>query len=116
LRLPIIEPDDLRPLFSAAGHVSALDALEHSLPDGTRRLVGRRLGASLASGATESIEVALFVSARSLFPAAPEMLRRLIPAIANLPETLARLTLVTLSLNPQGTGVSCAVGVTIAST
>ena len=114
LRLPTIEPDDLRPLLSAAGHTHGLDALERSLPDGTRRLAGRRLGISLASGATEPIEVALFVSARSLFPAAPEMLRGLVPAIASLPETLARLTLVTLRLDPQGAGVSFAVGVTIA--
>jgi hypothetical protein len=94
--------------------VHGLDALEHRLPDGTRRLAGRRLGISLASGATASIEVALFVSARSLFPATPELLRGLVPALAGLPETLARLTLVTLSLDPQGAGVSCAVGVTIA--
>jgi hypothetical protein len=114
LRLPTLAPDDLRPLLSAAGHVHGLDALEHRLPDGTRRLAGRRLGISLASGATASIEVALFVSARSLFPAAPDMLRRLVPAIASLPETLARPTLVTLRLDPQGAGVSCAVGVTIA--
>jgi hypothetical protein len=112
LRLPIIDPDDLRPLLSAAGHAHGLDALERSLPDGTRRLAGRRLGISLASGAIESIEVALFVSARSLFPATPEMLHRLIPAIASLPEALARLTLVTLRLEPQGAGVSFAVGVT----
>jgi hypothetical protein len=114
LRLPALEFDDLRPLLSAAGHVHGLDALACRLPDGMRRLAGRRLGISLASGATTAIEVALFVSARSLFPAAPEMLRGLVPALANLPETLARLTLVTLSLAPQGAGVSFAVGVTLA--
>jgi hypothetical protein len=114
LRLPIIAADDLRPLLSAAGHANGLDALACSLPDGTRRLAGRRLGISLASGATEAIEVALFVSARSLFPAAPEILRELVPAISSLPETLARLTLVTLRLDPHGAGVSFAVGVTIA--
>jgi hypothetical protein len=112
LRLPTLVPDDLRPLLSAAGHAHGLDTLERSLPDGTRRLAGRRLGISLASGATEPIEVALFVSARSLFPAAPEMLYRLVPAIASLPETLVRLTLVTLRLDPHGAGVSFAVGVT----
>ena len=114
LRLPTLETDDLRPLLSAAGHAHGLDTLQCNLPDGTQRLAGRRLGISLASGATESIEVALFVSARSLFPAAPEMLRRLVPAITSLPETLARLTLVTLSLEPQGAEVAFAVGVTIA--
>jgi hypothetical protein len=114
LRLPTLELDDLRPLLSAAGHVHGLDALARRLPDGMRRLAGRRLGISLASGATEATEVALFVSARSLFPAAPDMLRGLVPAIASLPETLARLTLVTLCLDPHGAGVSFAVGVTIA--
>ena len=96
------------------GHAHGLDVLERRLPDGKQRLAGRRLGISLATRAAESIEVALFVSARSLFPAAPEMLRGLVPAIASLPETLARLTLVTLSLDSQGAGVSFAVGVTIA--
>jgi hypothetical protein len=113
LRLPTLDTDDLRPLLSAAGHAQALGALQRHLPDGTQRLAGRRLGISLASGATESIEVALFVSARTLFPAAPDMLHTLVPAITHLPETLARLTLVTLSLDPQGAGVSFAVGVTI---
>ena len=104
LRLRAIEPDDLRPLLSAAGHLYGLDALERSLPDGKRRLAGRRLGISLAIGAAESLEVALFVSARSLFPAAPEMLRGLVPAIASVPETFGRLTLVTLGLDPKGIG------------
>jgi hypothetical protein len=114
MRLPTLDPDDLRPLLNAAGHAHGLDVLERRLPDGKQRLAGRRLGISLATRAAESIEVALFVSARSLFPAAPEMLRGLVPAIASLPETLARLTLVTLSLDSQGAGVSFAVGVTIA--
>jgi hypothetical protein len=112
LRLPTLAPDDLRPLLSAAGHVHGFDALACSLPDGTRRLAGRRLGISLAIGATGAIEVALFVSARTLFPAAPEMLHRLVPALANLPEALVRPTLVTLRLDPHGAGVACAVGVT----
>jgi hypothetical protein len=115
VRLPTLDPDDLRPLLRAAGHAHGLDALERGLPDGKRRLAGRRLGISLALGATESVEVALFVSARSLFPAAPEMLHGLIPAIARIPEALARLTLVTLGLDPRGDEVSCAVGVTIAA-
>jgi hypothetical protein len=112
--LPTLDPDDLRPLLRAAGHAHGLDALEHRLPDGQRRLAGRRLGISLATGTTESVEVALFVSARTLFPAAAERLHGLVPAIARMPETLARPTLVTLGLDPQGDAVSCAVGVTIA--
>jgi hypothetical protein len=114
LRLPTLDPDDLRPLLTAAGHPNGLEALGRSLPEGTRRLLGRRLGISLATGAAGSIEVALFVSARSLFPGATEMLQRLVPAIARLPDGLARLTLVTLSLAPGGDAVSFAVGVTIA--
>ena len=55
------------------------------------------------------------MSARSLFPAAPEMLRGLVPAIASVPETLVRLTVVTLRLDPEGDGVSFAVGLTRAS-
>jgi hypothetical protein len=112
IRLPTLEPDDLRPLLNAAGHGHGLDALERRLPDGKRRLAGRRLGISLAIGAAESLVVSLFVSARSLFPSAPEMLRGLVPAIASVPETLVRLTLVTLRLDPNGDGVSVAVGVT----
>jgi hypothetical protein len=112
LRLPTLDLDDLRPLLSAAGHAQGSDVIERSLPDGKRRLAGRRLGISLAVGEAEAIEVALFVSARSLFPAAPEMLRGLIPAIASVPETLARLTLVTLGLKSEGGSASFAVGVT----
>jgi hypothetical protein len=115
LRLPAVDPDDLRPLLNAACHAHGLDALERRLPDGKRRLAGRRLGISLAIRAAESVEVSLFVSARSLFPAAPEMLRGLVPAIASVPETLVRLTLVTLRLDPEGDGVSFAVGLTRAS-
>jgi hypothetical protein len=115
LRLPMLDPDDLCPLLLAAGHEYGLDLLYRSLPDGKRRLVGRRLGISLAVAAAEPVEVALFVSARSLFPAAPEILRGLVPAIAKVPETFGRLTLVTLGLNPKGNRVSFAVGVTIAA-
>ena len=53
LRLPAVDPDDLRPLLTAACHAHGLDALERSLPDGKRRLAGRRLGVSLAIGAAE---------------------------------------------------------------
>jgi len=113
LRLPVFESDDLRPLLNAAGHPHGLDALESSLPDGMRRLAGRRIGISLASTAPQSVEVALFASARSLFPAAPDLLCQLIPALTTLPETLARPTLVTMRLNAEKDHVSFAVGITV---
>jgi hypothetical protein len=115
LRLPALAPDDLRPLLTAAGHPEALDVLERGLPDGTRRLAGRRLGISVASAPRQPIDVALFASARSLFPAGPDMLRKLVPAVASMPEGLASFTLVTLSLNPEANKVAFAVGVTAKS-
>jgi hypothetical protein len=114
-RLPVLDPEDLRPLLVAAGHPGGVEVLDGHLPDGTRRLAGRRLGISLARGDDQSMEVALFASARTLFPAAPECLRALVPALARLPPDLARVTLVTLRLIPDGHGLSFAVGVTAAS-
>lgn len=112
-RLPSLAPEDLRPLLRAAGHDRGLSALERGLPGGARRLAGRRIGVSLAVGAAGAIDVALFVSARSLFPAAPEVIRRLVPAIARVPAPLVTLGLVTLGLDPAGEGLSFAVGATI---
>ena len=112
LRLPIIEPDDLRPLLIACGHPNGLDLLERSLPDGTQRLAARRLGFSL-SASRNSLAVALFASARSLFPGSPEMLRKLIPAMALIPPVLGCPTLVTIRLNSEKDSVSFAAGVTI---
>ena len=114
LRLPIIEPDDLRPLLIACGHSNGLDLLERSLPDGTQRLAARRLGFSI-SASRNSLAVALFASARSLFPGSPEMLRKLIPAMALIPPVLGWPTLVTIRLNSETESVSFAAGVTINS-
>jgi hypothetical protein len=114
LRLPRIDLEDLRPLLRAAGQPRGLERLEHALPDGLRRLAGRQLGISVAQGDGGSIEVALFVSARTLFPGAPGLLRELIPDIGPALGDPARPTLVTLGLDPEGEGVSFAVGVTFA--
>ena len=46
-------PMTCAPLLTAACHAHGLDALERRLPDGKRRLAGRRLGVSLAIGAVE---------------------------------------------------------------
>ena len=112
-RLPVVAADDLRPLTFAAGQPHALEALQAVLPDGLRRLAGRRLGISVAAERTGALELALFASARTMFPGAPEMLHRLIAAIAQVPRTLARPTLVTMRVDPSAEGVSFATGLTL---
>ncbi len=115
LRLPAIAPDDLRPVLAAAGHERALESLERHLPDGRRRLAGRRLGMSLAVEAEQarSVDVALFASVRTLFPAAPEMLQRLIPATTRVAPAGVRFTLVTIGLDVEREAPSFAVGITL---
>jgi hypothetical protein len=56
------------------------EALGRTLPDGMRRLAGRRLGMSVALRGGE-LDFALFASARTLFPARPDMLRHLVPTL-----------------------------------
>jgi hypothetical protein len=114
-RLPGFDREALRRFFTAAGHAYALGALERCLPDGLRRLIGRRLGASVAIGEDGTIDLALFVSARTLFPGAPELLATLIPVMARLPAPLARPTLVTLRLDPVDRRVAYAVGITVSA-
>ncbi len=113
LRLPTSDPEDLRPFLNAAGYAHGLPALAQRLPDGLKRLVGRKLGISLAVGVEDVIQVSLFVSARTLFPSAPELLSTLIPVLTKIPQQGVRLTLVTLSLDPASENVSLAVGVTM---
>jgi hypothetical protein len=112
LRLDPIEPEDLRPLFSAAGCGSALDILEAVLPDGTRRLRGRPLGLSIASADGAPAEVSLTMAARSFFPGSPQLLAALVPAMASLRTETARPTVVTMRLSPASAAVGFAVGVT----
>ncbi|MFI6642532.1 hypothetical protein [Streptomyces sp. NPDC050504] len=94
---------DLLPFLRATGHAEALRGLEESLPDGVRRLSGRRLGLSVAWAAEGPLELALFVSARTLFPAHPQGLLELAPYLTGLS---ARPCLVTLVLDPAGRAVS----------
>lgn len=114
LRLGTTDVEDLRPMLRAAGHPRGLEALDRGLPDGLRRLAGRRLGISFAAAAGEPVALALFASARSLFPGSPELVTQLVPPIARVPASLARLTLVTIELDhDHEETVSCAVGLTI---
>jgi hypothetical protein len=110
-RLPNAQPDDLYPVLAAAGYPHALSSLQHRLPDGTRRLAGRRLGISFANASSDAIEVSLFVTARSLFPGAPELIRKLIPSLPVFPDFVCP-TIVTMRLTVANADVSFAVGVT----
>ncbi|MFM9443883.1 hypothetical protein [Streptomyces acidiscabies] len=93
-RLPAAGLDDLLPFLRATGHAEAPRALEEGLPDGLRRLSGRRLALSVAWTADGPLELALFVTARTLFPGHPQGLLELAPC------------LVTLLLDPAGRTVS----------
>ncbi|MEZ0073236.1 hypothetical protein [Planotetraspora sp. GP83] len=111
-RLPSIDALALLPFLHAVGHAAALTALERDLVDGLRRLRGRRLGLSVAWGPGDRIETALFASARSLFPADPAMLTRLVPEAGRpgRPREASRTGLVTLGLDPEGGPVRATVG------
>lgn len=75
VRLPAIDVVDLLPFLHTVGHPEALAVLNRHLPDGIRRLAGRRLGLSAAWSEGEddgdTIALALFASARTLFPVSP---------------------------------------------
>ncbi|MFI6291902.1 hypothetical protein ACIBEJ_09980 [Nonomuraea sp. NPDC050790] len=99
-RLPVLEdPLDLLPLLLESGHAAAVRALEEHLPGGLGRLRGRRLGLSVAwhSGSRGRPRLALFASARTLFPEEPE------------PSPGVRRGLVTLALDPEGLSLPVAV-------
>lgn len=98
-RLPAVDFDHLLPFLRATGHAEAPRGLEEGLPDGLRRLSGRRLGLSIAWAADGPVELALFVSARTLFPGHPRGLLGLTPYLTGLS---ARPCLVTLVLDPAG--------------
>jgi hypothetical protein len=111
-RLPAVDPEDLRPVLRAAGCAHGLEALDASLPDGTRRLAGRRLGLSVAIGSGPTPEITVFVSARSLFPGSSWMLQSLLPAFATFSSCAARPTLVAMRLSASTSAVTFAVGLT----
>ncbi|MFD9939744.1 hypothetical protein ACFWYW_03825 [Nonomuraea sp. NPDC059023] len=92
-RLPMLDdPLDLLPVLLESGHAAAVRALEEHLPGGLGRLRGRRLGLSVAwhSGSRGRPRLALFASARTLFPEEPE------------PHPGVRRGLVTMGLDPEG--------------
>lgn len=106
LRLPDADPVELAPALHALGHGAALTALDRGLPDGLRRLRGRRLGLSLA---WRPLELALFVPAYTLFPAVPELLGDVAPQVAGL-DLRWRPGAVTLGLDPAGRTMPVRVG------
>ena len=111
LRLPVVDPHDLLPFLHGLGHEAALGMLDRALPDGLRRLAGRRLGLSVAHDHEGRIELALFATARSLFPGDPAMVARLLPSAACLDAGRMGRGLVTLGLDAAGRRMTAALGV-----
>jgi hypothetical protein len=107
-RLPSIDPIDLLPFLNETDHTSALTALNRHLPDGLDRLTGRRLGISISWTHEPHLELALFVSARTLFPGAPEALSELVPSLPAIDN--CRFGLVTFRLDPTGRTLPAAIG------
>jgi hypothetical protein len=110
--LPMIRIDDLRPAFTAAQCPWAVDAIACTLPDSLRRLAGRRLGVSLASGPDNQIDFTIFGSVRTLFPGATECIGALVPRLADIPFTIVRPTIFAMTLQPNREHVALGVGVT----
>ncbi|MFF3940456.1 hypothetical protein [Streptomyces phaeofaciens] len=111
-RLPDVEAVDLLPFLRATGHSGLLDVLRANLPDGLRRLSGRRLGLSISWKADESTEPTLIVSARTLFPGHPAGLLQLAPQLSVLGAHFGGLRPcgVTLASHPTRFEVLAAVG------
>ncbi|MEX5710281.1 hypothetical protein AB1484_18720 [Parafrankia sp. FMc6] len=97
LRLPDVDALDLVPFLHALGSPGALAGAAGGLPDGLRRLAGRRLGLSVAWSGGEVTSLTFFVSARSLFPAAPGALRALVPDLGRVRDDRVRRALVGLT-------------------
>lgn len=110
LALPAVDPLHLLPFLLASGHASALSGLERGLPDGLRRLAGRRLGLSVAFGKDDALELALFTSARTLFAMEPAQLVEVAPHIGELDSDHGRAGMVTIGLDPSGRGMPVGVG------
>ncbi|MCT9010791.1 hypothetical protein [Streptomyces rhizosphaerihabitans] len=109
-RLPSVDAFDLLTFLYAAGHPAALAVLDAGLPDGLRRLSGRRLGLSMAWTADSPITLTLFVSARTLFPMAPDALAELAPALKRVRRLDVRSALVAIGLDPARDELSVSVG------
>jgi hypothetical protein len=110
--LPMIGIDDLRPAFTAARCPWAVEAIARVLPDSLRRLAGRRLGISLASGPDSQIDFTVFGSVRTLFPGATECIGALVPRLADISGTIVRPTIFAMTLQPNPERVALGVGVT----
>lgn len=110
LRLPAGDLHDLATFLHVTGHGAAWTALETGLVDGLARLAGRRLGVSIACAGDEAPEIALFVSARTLFPTGQGMLAELAPVVATVDQQRWRVGPVTLGLDPTGRALPVAVG------
>ncbi|GLX10724.1 hypothetical protein [Microbispora sp. NBRC 16548] len=109
VRLPAVDPLALLPFMYATGHGAALGGVERGLADGLGRLRGRRLGLSVARESDGATELALFASARTLFPAEPAMLAALVRGLGD--GGTWRVGLVTLGLDPEGRGLRTTVGI-----
>lgn len=109
-RLPTTEVLDLLPFLHATGHASAVSALQRALPDGVQRLRGRRQGVSVAFGPDTAMEIALFASARTLFPIEPAQLVQLAPHYGRLDPDIGRPGLVTMGLDRSGLCVPVTIG------
>lgn len=109
LRLADRGPAQLAPFLHAVGHQDALGALDRGLVDGLRRLYGRRLGLSLAAGPDPGLELALFVTARTLYAVKPAMLLDIAPQLTGL-DPRWQPGPVTLGLDPTGRRLPVAVG------
>ncbi|MEV4611382.1 hypothetical protein AB0K43_02100 [Kitasatospora sp. NPDC049258] len=90
---------DLLTFLRTAGHPAALTVLARCLPDGLRRLSGRRLGLSTARTADGPIVLTLFASARTLFPPAPDAPAGLAPALDRVRDLPVRRALVAIGLD-----------------
>ncbi len=109
-RLPTTDVLDLVTFLHTAGHPSALRVLDDGLPDGLRRLAGRRLGLSMAWTTGSPITVALFASARTLFPTAPDTLTTMAPVLERVRDLHVRRVLVAIGLDPGHDRPSVSVG------
>lgn len=107
--LPRLHPDDLHSILLTMKQPDAMASLDAMLPDGVARLRGRKLGLSVAVGPGSVPEVALFATARTLFPGDHHAVSRLVPPWKDLPA--CRLGMLTMALGQGGRGLRFAVGV-----
>jgi hypothetical protein len=120
VRLPTVDVVDLLPFLHTVGCSVAPAVLDRRLPDGTRRLAGRRLGLSAAwrdGDDAETIALTLFASARTLFPTSAasgslDVLAAWVPALHGVDGALpgVRRGLVGMGLEPGQDELRISVG------